>query len=266
MYQLTGEHTPPQRNLSEADLATWLQVIQRHRKLATAVAGGFFLLVAFLTLITPRTYTTEVKFIAGGRGGSSSDASSGAGINQSTLPLLNALLSGSGAESAETYAELFQETPTAREAIEKLKLKIAPGELLSHVKVKPITDTAIVDVAVSWSNPTDSARIANALAHAFIDYRREMVANQAQTALDYLGTQLPQAESSVHETATALASYEAAHRIVDITAQTQSSLTQINTIEAKVATAQVDENQAAAQLASVNGQLAATPATISGGQ
>jgi capsular exopolysaccharide synthesis family protein len=261
MYQLTGEQSTPPRG-TETDWTTWLTVIRRRRKLALSVAGVVFALTLILTALTPRTYTTTVKFIAGGRGGGATNSPAGG----SSLPLLNALLASSGAESAETYAELFQETPTARKAIQKLKLNIDPGELLSRVKVKPITDTAIVGVSVSWRNPEESARIANALAHAFIEYRRDMVSHQAQTALDYLTTQLPQAESTVHQTATQLSEYEALHKIVDITAQTQQSLTTINQLEAKRAEAQVNERQAEAQLGSVQSQLGSVSPDISGGQ
>jgi capsular exopolysaccharide synthesis family protein len=261
MYQITGEQNPQPR-AAETDWTTWFAVIARHRKLALSVAGGVFAFVFLLTILTPRTYTTEVKFIAGGHGGSDS-SSLGSG---SSLPVLNALLAGSGAESAQTYAELFQETPVARKAVDALKLNIAPGELLSHVKVKPVTDTSIVGVSVSWNNPQESARIANALANAFIDYRRDMVANQAQVALGYLATQLPQAEENVHQTATSLAEYETRHKIVDIAAQTQQRLTTISTVEAKLAAAQVDQRQAGAQLASVQAQLTGTPQTVAGGQ
>jgi len=260
MYQLTGEHAK-QATAPETDWTTWSAVIARHRKLALGVAGGFFALVFLLTILTPRTYTTEVKFIAGGHGGSDSSSSSTSG-----LPLLNALLAGSGAESAQTYAELFQETSTASKTIEELKLNMQPAQLLAHVKVKPITDTAIVGVSVSWNNAQESARIANALAKAFIDYRHDMVADQAQVALAYLAAQLPQAEATLHQATTSLAEYETSHKIVDISTQTQQSLTAISALEAKRAEAQVDERQAGAQLSSVQAQLAGTPPTVAGGQ
>jgi polysaccharide biosynthesis transport protein len=261
MYQLTGEHSQQPRS-PETDWTAWLAVIRRRRTIALSTAGIVFGLVFILTLLTPRTYTTTVKFIAGGHGGSDSSSS----LGESSLPLLNALLASSGAASAETYAELFQETPTARKAIEQLQLNVGAGELLSHVKVKPITDTAIVSVSVAWRNPTDSARIANALANSFIDYRRDMVAQQAQTALDYLTTQLPQAEAQVHRTGTVLSEYEASHKIVDITAQTQERLTMLNSLEARRAEAEVNERQASAQLANVQTQLIRTLPAISGGE
>ncbi|HEY0797790.1 MAG TPA: polysaccharide biosynthesis tyrosine autokinase, partial [Candidatus Baltobacteraceae bacterium] len=184
----------------------------------------------------------------------------------SSLPLLNALLSQSGTQTAETYAELLQETPPAERVIEQLDLNITPGELLSHIKVKPITDTAILTASVSWHNAAQSAAIANSLATAFVDYRRDMVSQQAQTALDYLGTQLPQAEAQVHRTATALTQYEAAHKIVDMTQQTQNRITTNNDVEARIAALQVEQSQAQAQLSDVRAQIAAMPATMSGDQ
>lgn len=262
MYQLTGDQPlTPSRGPSEADWMTWLGTLQRRRNLVLIVAGGFFLFVAILTFLIPRTYTTEVKFIAGSQATGSDDVA----VN-SSLPLLNALLSSSGTTTAETYAELLQETPPAQRVIDQLDLNISPDELLSHVKVKPITNTAILTASVSWHNAAQSAAIANALASAFVDYRRDMVSQQAQKALDYLGTQLPQAEQDVHRTSQALAQYEAAHKVVDIAQQTQDRITTNNTVEARLAALQVDRSQAQAQLDNVHAQLAVLPQTMSGNQ
>ncbi len=117
----------------------------------------------------------------------------------SQLPVLNALLQASGVQSAETYVELFQETPVAMQVSRNLNLHMSPHELLKHVGVKPITNTSIIDLWVTWSNARTSARIANEFGSVVVDRQRQLVASQAQQAIDFLNKQLPAAQATMRE-------------------------------------------------------------------
>ena len=131
----------------DIDVPRLWQVLVRRRVLFFSVVVGIVALVAVLTLLQHKTYTTGVKMIAGGTAGASS-----AQASDTSLPVLNALLSASGVHSSETYAELLHESPIAREVIRRLSLKTDPSELFHHVAIKPITNTAIIGVDVSWSS------------------------------------------------------------------------------------------------------------------
>ena len=253
---------------TQTDVAGIARVFARRARPMLAIFLGFVGLVFVLTLVLPKTYTTTVKLIAGNPGASvASGASQGGGTSpDSEIPVLNALLIASGVQSAETYVELFQENPVAEQVIAALGLKVSPHELLRHVDVKPVTNTSIIALSVRWGDPNLSAQIANEFGNVVVDRERQLVASQADSAIGFLNQQIPTAQKTMTDAQTQLASYEAAHHIADITAQTQSTIAALAALDAKIGGAKADGQQASAELASARAELASTPATISGGQ
>ena len=225
-----------------------------------AIFLGFIGLVLIFSLLVPKSYTTQIKVIAG----NSSAVPSGDNTD-SQLPVLNALLAASGVQSAETYVELFQETPVAQQVIADLRLNMSPSALLQHVSVKPITNTSIIDLSVTWSNPRTAALVANDFGKVVVQRQRDLVSSQAQQAMDFLKGQLPVANKAMHDAQMKLADFEASHHIADINAQTQSYINTLGTLDGKIGQTQADMQQAKAQLGSVNGQLHHTSPTITGG-
>ena len=238
------------------------RTLQRRARPMIAIFLGFIALVIVFSLLVPKSYTTEIKVIAGN---SSAVPSSNGDNTNSQLPVLNALLAASGVQSAETYVELFQETPVAQQVATNLGLPMSPHALLQHVAVKPITNTSIIDLAVTWSNPRMSAQIANEFGKVVVDRQRQLVSANAQQAIDFLKTQLPSAQRTMHDAQMKLAGFEARHHITDISAQTQSDISALATLDANIGKTQADEQQQRAQIATVSAQLAHTPATITGG-
>jgi len=80
-----------------------------------------------------------------------------------------------------------------------------------------------------------------------------------------LKTQLPQAQRTMRDAQTRLADYQASHHVADINAQTQATIASIAALDGKIGQVQADAQQQRAQLASVQGQLSRTPATITAG-
>ncbi len=236
-------------------------VLRRRASLFVLTVVVFVALVVVAVSMSPKTYTTSVKFIAGSGG-----ANLQGGGGQTILPVLNAILDASNAQSSETYAEMLRQTPAVEQVIAREHLALTPRQLLGHVKVKPVTNTSVLDVAVSWSDPEGSARIANALADAFIDVRRNLIAAQADGAIEYIGRQIPSAQAHMSRSAAALAAYESQHGIADADQQTQALVATMTETDRRIAAVEVDGRQSAAQLAVVRQQLAGTPATITGGR
>jgi capsular exopolysaccharide synthesis family protein len=244
----------------DVDLQRLWKAVIRRRKLFLAVFGGFFALVCLFTLLQPRSYTTAVKLIAGSSGQDTSSDQSGT----TQLPVLNALLAASSAQSSETYAELMQQTPVAAEVAHNLGLALTSEQMLAHLKVKPVPDTSILTLAVSWRDPQTSARIANEFAAVFVEHERQLVARQADTAIKYLQQQLPTTEEHMRAAQNALAAYEVRSGIADLQTQTKTDIDSIATLEDKRQAAELEATQAAASLETVEAQLAQTPATIVG--
>lgn len=263
MYSLPAGQPVAASNASEStqQLHGIVRTLQRRVRPMIAIFLGFIALVLIFSLLVPKSYTTEIKVIAG----NSSAVPSGNDNTDSQLPVLNALLAASGVQSAETYVELFQETPVASQVSQNLRLGMSAHDLLQHVNVKPITNTSIIDLAVTWSNPKTSALVANEFGRVVVDRQRDLVSSQAQQAIDFLSKQLPSANKTMHDAQMKLANFEATHHIADINAQTQSYINTLGTLDGKIGQAQADMQQAKAQLASVSSQLSHTPASITGG-
>src|SRR6202011_3515856 len=167
------------------------------------------------TLLTPKTYATTVKMIAGNPNAIAANPQ-----GQPALPVLNALMLSNVAQSAETYAELIGETPVVQKVINNLHLQTDVRTLQGAVKVKPVTNTNIIALEVGWSDPATSAAIANEFANVFLQRERDLVSSQANGALATLSQQLPQARDRLNKAEQAVSRVEIAHNIADLTTQT----------------------------------------------
>lgn len=255
---LPGSVEPSAGPDRERELGALWRTLVRRRAMVLRIFVGFVLLMMIGTLLWPKEYTTEIKVIAGNTGPQTGSAP------DSQLPVLNALLLANGGQSAETYAELFQETPVATRVIEQLHLKTNTKALLQQITVKPVTNTSILDVSVTWSDPTTSALIANAFGQAIVDRQRDLVSSQARAALTSLQQQMPAAQQRMNVAQNKLASFEAEHRIANIDVQTQSTINSLAALDAKIGQVQADRSQAQAQLGSSTSQLGGLSPTITG--
>ncbi len=264
MYQLaSGQPSRPNTAdmPSEFEWSRMWRAIMRRRRTFAIVAIVTFVAIAAYTLLVPRSYTTHVKLIAGGN---TSSSNGGQAVN-TTLPLLNALLAATGVQTSETYAELFQENPVATQVIAQLNLSMTPQQLLAHVKVAPIVNTTLLDLAVTWSSAEMSANVANAFAQAFVDHERALVGTQADQAIKTLSAQVPDAQVKAGAAATALTKFQSQNDMADLQTQTQNTMNAAAALDAKVNQTQVDREQAQAQLGSVSGQLGHVGPNVAGG-
>ena len=241
-----------------------LASVWRRRKLLFAVWAAFALGVAIFSLFQPKSYTVSTKLIAGGN--SASETAANTDPNGTNLPILNALLAASGQQSSTQIAELIGEAPVSEEVIKELGLNVSVDQLLRHLFVRPVTDTAIITLSISWGDPATAARIANAYANVFVERERQMVAGQADTAIGYLQKELPLAEERMRAQQEALTAYEEQTGIADLTTQTTNELNSAEALKTRLEQAQVDERTASASLAAVQNQLSATPETIVAGR
>lgn len=251
--------TTPSGSAPEVDVVRWWRVLQRRRSLMLVVFLAVVLVIGVTTFLRPKSYTTEVRLIAGNATTSQTNPTA-----DQNLPVLNALMNAGGAQSPETYSELLHETPVVSEVVRRLGLNVDAGKLAGRVTIKPVTGTSIIGVAASWSDPQTSAKIANTYANVFVDRERNLIAHQADSAIGFLQTQLPIAEQRLRTAQGALADYQTRNGIADLPQQTQAQLAQVAALDAKGSQADLDGRQAAAQLQSVTSQLATVPATIEG--
>ncbi|HEX3462426.1 MAG TPA: polysaccharide biosynthesis tyrosine autokinase [Candidatus Elarobacter sp.] len=254
-----------QRSTDIDPVAMWhsfIGTLSRRRVLFAIVFFGVVLAVLIMTLMTPKRFTTEVKMIAG----NPNTVAQNPQAAQTGLSVLNALILPNAAQSAETYAELMSETPVVQHVIDDLHLKTDVGTLQGAVRVKPVTNTNILTLSVTWGDPATSAKIANDFASVFVARQAELVSDQANGAVDFLQKQLPQAQRNLAVADTALRTYETTHNIADLTTQTTATVNLATNIDAKINSIQLEKRQADAQVGSLAAQLARMSATTGGGQ
>ncbi len=268
MSSLTLERrTSSDLSSGELHVGRFLRPFRRYGNLFLAVAAALAVFGAVAVLVMPRSYTAEVRLIAGNPNRDATDLSdddSSNGQQQTSLPILNALVIATGLQSTQTYAELIQETPVAQRVVDDLHLNVTAEGLLSRVHVAPINDTPMLSLHASWSDRDTAAAIANDMASAFVQRERDLVAQQADAGIGFIASQLPVAEAQVRETNVAAASFMAAHHLTDATTQATLAATSLDTLDQKIAQTEVDRRQSQAQLTAIQGELAQTPSMIPG--
>jgi len=250
-------------NPKDAELRHLWKSLLRRRKQLVLVFSLFVAAVVAFTVLQPRTYMTQVRLIAGQTATQGGPDAAGGNTN---LPVLNALLAQNGAQSSETYAELLHESPIAQQVIADLHLQTTADVLLSRVLIRPVTNTSIISISVKWKDPVVSAKIANDFATVFVERERQLVAHQAESALGFLDKELPDAEQHMRATQNALAAYQAATGIADLTQQTQSDITQLAALDTKQQSVQLESRQAEAEIGALTAELSRTPESIQGQQ
>jgi polysaccharide biosynthesis transport protein len=254
----------PQRAVEVDPVGMWqsfVGTLSRRRTLFAAIVLGVIFAVAIVTLLTPKRYTTDVKMIAGNPNSVAQNPQQ----VQTGLSFLNALMVANAAQSAETYAELIGETPVVQHVIDDLNLKTDVRTLQGAVKVKPVTNTNIISLQVTWTDPETSAKIANDFASVFVAREAELLASQATGAIDYLNKQIPVAQRNLAKAEDALSRYQMSHNIADLGTQTTATVQAAAATDAKINAIQLERQQADAQIGSLSGQLGAIKPTSGGG-
>jgi len=262
-YQLpSGYPQAPTEPSGEIDISSIVGTILRRRRALLAIFVGFLSLVILWTLLTPKSYTATTKLIAGGGGPGASRG------GDTALPLLNALLAASTAQSPETYVALIQQDPVVGQVIRNLNLKTSVDQLSNQISVKPVTNTSIIELSATWRDPDTAAQIANEFANVFITRERDLIAGQAGSAIDFLTKELPSAEARMRDEDKKLADFQAAHPsvYVSLTDTNGVSSSAVSAAQQRYAQAKVDAEQAQAQLASVTVQMSSLSQTINGSQ
>lgn len=261
MFELSGGVAPrPPETTPDAEWQSVLRTIGRRRNAFFSIFGAFVAVAVILTLVIPKSYTTSVQLIAG-----KAFQGADAGTSETELPILNAFRLASGTQSAATFAALLQQPNIAQAVIDDLQLNVPPGKLLSAMTVKPLTDTALLNVSVTWNDPKKSALIANDIAKQFVSHERELVGSSARAALSFVNHEMPKAADKMHRADSALASFESSHHLADISSQTQGTIATLSGLETRIASTEVEQRQNEALVASGTGTLGSLPALTSAG-
>ena len=95
----------------------------------------------------------------------------------------------------------------------------ALNALRQHVKVNRAERTYVVDVAVSSKDPAKAARLANAIAQAYLAEQTQVRADAARQVSQSLSARLNELKETVHQAEESAEEFKASHNIVDANGQ-----------------------------------------------
>jgi len=226
------------------------RAFERRRALFLIVFSVFVAAVAIVKALQPHAYATQVKLIVGG---SNADGSA-----------QNASLVGAGVRALETYTDLIQQLPVARQVVDELHLATTPAVLLSSVRAKPVPDTAILGITATWADPETSARIANGFAAVFVRRQYDIVTHRAEGAIKSLESELPRARARLLLAQSALSAYQRQSNLFDVPMQTTNLIASQAGLDAQGQQAELEGREAAASLQMVKAELVQAPRTLVG--
>jgi succinoglycan biosynthesis transport protein ExoP len=130
----------------------------------------------------------------------------------------------------------------------------ALNELGKHVQVKRSERTYVVDVSVTSESPAKAARIANAIAQAYLTEQTEVRSNAARQISQALSGRLKELQTRVREAEQKVEAYKASHNIVGANGELVNEQ-QLSALNAQLSTARARTSEAKARLDQVESVL-----------
>lgn len=95
----------------------------------------------------------------------------------------------------------------SRDEAESAEEAAVIDKVLGNLQILPVKDSRLVDVSYSWSDPRLAARLANALAKAYINQNLEFKFLAAHDATDFLKSRMAEQRQSLEQSEQALQQY-----------------------------------------------------------
>jgi polysaccharide biosynthesis transport protein len=130
----------------------------------------------------------------------------------------------------------------------------ALNELEKHVQVKRSERTYVVDVSVTSESPAKAARIANAIAQAYLTEQTEVRSNAARQISQALTARLKELQGRVRDAEQKVEAYKASHNIVGANGELVNEQ-QLSALNAQLSTARARTSEAKARLDQVESVL-----------
>jgi succinoglycan biosynthesis transport protein ExoP len=213
-----------------------LGVLKRRRKIIGFSIVGMLCLAGVYLALTPKIYQASADLLI-----NTEQKSSGQSAN--ALPAITDLLDATGTRSQDTEVEILRSTTVENAASSLVPPKMRPGiDKKIRVDIQPKRSTDIITVNVQSRYP--------------------------DLAVAYVGGQLAVVRKNLDKKRDELRKFKEANGIVDLTAQSQASVTRLNDLQTALEQATTDRASSEAQLQNLRTQASAmapaeiAPATI----
>jgi len=111
--------------------------------------------------------------------------------------------------------------------------------VMSHVRIKPVLNTELVEIVAEDIDPNKAAKIANTWADSYIDYMMEARFNATQSASGWLETKMLEAKDNLRSAERKLQDYRKENKIV-LGADTANKVNMIDSLLAQKSELEVD--------------------------
>ena len=181
-------------------------------------------------------------------------------------------------ETVDTQVGMIQSPAMAERTITYLKDKalaegkstdtvgVAPGELSDAITVFNPRDTNLINVSVAASDPTQAAVLADAVCHAFQQWKEDLGRRDAVSAEESLGARANHAKAALVRAEQAETRYKERSGMMDAGPQQTELIGRLTTTQTALTVAQAQSASAKAALSAISGQFKDATAAIRVGQ
>jgi capsular exopolysaccharide synthesis family protein len=142
----------------EFDLRAYARTLLKRKWYAAGVLVLFMLGGVFITARAPKIYETQMTLLVGERQVTIEQAQEGLFVRNLSFALM------------KTYAEIFTSRSIIQQALVDSGVNLPPAFVAAGMTAKAVPDTQILEVTHRDIDPTRVARVANAVADAFVEH------------------------------------------------------------------------------------------------
>ncbi len=123
-----------------------------------------------------------------------------------------------------------------------LELEARLDQLGTATDVRVGRDTSLLHVEVTWNDPRQAARIANALRDVFLHNQDSLRRIKTERHIDDLGRRLETVNSQLAQAGQLLQEFESLYQVVDLDKEAQWYLEELTTLEIMIEQAQIEDS------------------------
>lgn len=169
---------------------------------------------------------------------------------------------------ANTEIEIISSLPLANETIAALNLtnqegeRLKPTQFLSHLKLKNVPSTDVVEVIYESPTPQEAAAVVNK--HMSLYVEKNISSNRAQASAvgDFIAKQLPKVETTLREAEAALRRFKEQNQVVNLEEEGKSAVAVLKELEDRITATAAALEQAKTRSVTLQREIGANPRDV----
>lgn len=165
----------------------------------------------------------------------------------------------------DTQAEVVQSVPVLEKTIQVLDLRDSVGEpmtvpdFLEQLNVKGLPGTDVLQITYTANDPEQAAAVVNKIMEIYLQVNVQSNRAEAESAREFIVSQLPKTESAVRQADQALRQFKEANNVVALDQEATSAVENIASLEDQIAQARAQWVNATARVNELQNLIGVTP-------